>query len=205
MLREGTRLAFGAVSLDGLTAVVLPETSLACPERMRTVGFAGVIGADLFRRFVVEVDTNAKRVRLHEPAAWSPPRSAVEVPLTFDNGHPYVETTVTLPDGRSVTSRMHLDTGMTSSLALVAAPDTPFAMPEGGEVTQACFVSGLRDVRSGPAVSVALGAAIYAGVATSFSGRDDRPVVQQRGAVGSGMLSQRPYAVDYPNKRLVLM
>ena len=205
VIRSGFTLAFGDVKLTELTAVVLPESSLACPERFRTTGFAGVIGADLFRRFVVEVDPRSKRIRLHEPGAWKAPPDAIEVPLAFDHGHPFVETKVTLPDGRFVTLPMHLDTGMTSALALVADRDSALAMPEGGEVTRACFVSGWQEVRSGPAVSVNLGSATFSGVATSYSTGAGRPAVQQRGAVGSGMLSQRPYVVNYPGKRLVLI
>ena len=205
VIRGGLTLAFGDLTLDALTAAVLPEASLACPDRFRTAGFAGVIGADLFRAFVVEVDPKARRVRLHDPGAWKLPPGAVEVPLGFDRGHPFVDTKVTLPDGRFVTLPMHLDSGMTSALALVADGDSVLAMPEGGEVTKACFVSGLREVRSGPAVSVGLGSATFSGVATSFSAKDDRPAVQQRGAVGSGLLSQRPYALDYPGKRLILI
>ena len=127
------------------------------------------------------------------------------MPITFDHGHAFVDTKVTLPDGRFVTLPMHLDSGMTSALALVADRDSVLAMPEGGQATKVCFVSGWRDGRSGPAVSVGLGSAMFPNVATSFSTKADRPAVQQRGAVGSGLLSQRPYAVNYPGKRLVLL
>jgi hypothetical protein len=169
------------------------------------VGFAGVIGADLFRRFVVEVDPRSRRVRLHEPARWKAPAAAIQVPITFDRGHPFVDTKVTLPDGRFVTQAMHLDTGMTSAIALVAARDSAFIMPESGAVTRACFVSGWQEVRSGPPVSVSLGAATFSDVATSYSTGAGQPAVQHGGAVGSGMLSQRAYVVNYPAKRLVLM
>jgi len=53
IVRSGLALAFGDIALAGVTAVVLAEGSLACADRYRTVGFAGVIGADLFRSFVV--------------------------------------------------------------------------------------------------------------------------------------------------------
>ena len=204
VIQRGLTLAFGELTLDQLTAVVLPEASLACPDRFRSIGFGGVIGSDLFRRFVVEVDPPSRRVRLHDPNAWKIPPEAIEVPITFDRGHPFVDTTITLPDGRRVSLSMHLDTGMTSALALVADRDPALTMPDGGEVAKVCFVSGWQEIRSGPAVSVGLGRATFSGVATSYSTGAGRPAVQQRGAVGSGMLSQRRYAVDYPAKRLVL-
>jgi hypothetical protein len=52
------------------------------------------------------------------------------------SGHPFVDTTVTLPDGRFVMQPMHLDTGMTSAIALVADRGSALSLPEGGAVTQ---------------------------------------------------------------------
>jgi len=66
-------------------------------------------------------------------------------------------------------------------------------------------VGGLRDVRRGRPITVALGGATYSDVPTTFSSKAGQPAVHQRGAIGSGMLSTRKYAVDYPGKRLVIM
>ena len=41
----------------------------------------------LVRHFVVEVDPSARRVRLHDPAAWRVPAGATVVPLVFVDGH----------------------------------------------------------------------------------------------------------------------
>lgn len=205
VVQPGLTVAFGGVTLTGLSAAVLPEKSLACPEKYQSVGFAGVIGADLFRRFVVEVDPVAGRVRLHDPAAWRTPDGAVAVPIRFDNGHPFIETRITLPSGATLALPMHMDTGMNAALALVAGSHPALAMPVDGEVTKACYVGGIRDVRSGPPVAVAIGGAQFADVRPSYSPKGDRPAVQQGGAVGSGLLSLRRYAIDYPQKRLVFL
>ena len=100
---------------------------------------------------------------------------------------------------------MHLDTGMTAGVALVPESHAALAMPTSGEVTKSCFVSGLREVRRGRPITVALGEASFNDVPTTFSSKAGQPAVHQRGAIGSGMLSTRKYAVDYPGKRLVIM
>ncbi|GIK85018.1 MAG: hypothetical protein BroJett026_04990 [Betaproteobacteria bacterium] len=204
-LQPGTSLAFGDVDLSGLTAVVLPEAALACPERYRALDFAGVIGADLFRRFVVEVDPPARRVRLHDPARWRPPEGAAVVPLHFRDGHPFVEATLALPAGATLARRMHLDTGMNSALSLVAGSHEALPMPADGEASTSCFVGGLREVRTGPALAVDVGGARFDGVRPRFVRRGDAPRLQQDGAIGSELLASRRYAIDYPGRRLVLI
>jgi hypothetical protein len=204
VIERGLTLTFGDVALTGLAAVVLPESTLACPERFREVGFEGVIGADLFRRFVVDVDPARQRVTLHEPSTWTPPAGAAVVPIRLESGHAYIDATLVLPDGESVTLPMHLDTGMTTALALVGGSHPSLAMPAQGEVTRSCFVSGRRDVRTGTPMGVRLGGAAFDGVAPRFAEKRDVPSVQQGGAVGSGLLSTRRYVIDYPGRRLVV-
>lgn len=204
VVQTGVSLTLGAISLTDVTAIVLPENSLACPERYRALGFAGVIGADLLRRFVVEVDPPAKRVTLHEPATWKIPTGGVVVPLTFDGGHPFVSAKLTLPSGDSIEMPMHLDTGMSSALSLTADSDPALPMPAEGETTKSCFVGGLRDVREGPPVNLKLAGARFSGVRPSYSVKGQGPAIQERGAIGSGLLARRAYALDYANKRLVV-
>jgi len=205
VIQPGMTVAFGNVTLFGLSAAVLPEKSLACPEKYQSVGFAGVIGADLFRRFVVEVDPVAARVRLHDPAGWRMPDGAVAAPIRFDNGHPFINAKVTLPSGATLDLPLHMDTGMNAALALVVGSHPALVMPVDGEVTRACYVGGIRDVRTGPPVAVAIGGAQFAQVRPGYSPKGDGPAVQQGGAVGSGLLSLRRYAIDYPRKRLVFL
>ena len=205
VIERDLALTFGDVALTGLAAVVLPESTLACPERFREVGFEGVIGADLFRRFVVDVDPARQRVTLHEPATWTPPSGAAVVPIRLESGHAYIDATLVLSGGERVTLPLHVDTGMTTALALVGGSHPSLAMPTQGEATRSCFVSGRREVRRGLPVGVRLGTAAFDGVAPRFAEKRDVPSVQQAGAVGSGLLSTRRYVIDYPGKRLVVL
>ena len=129
-------VAFGPIDLAGLTAVVVPEKSMPCRERFDEIGFAGVIGADLFRRFVVEIDPVAKRVRFHEPGAWRVPDGASSLPVTFGRGHPFIDARLTLASGEEIATRMNLDIGMNRALTLVAGSHPAIVMPVDGEVRE---------------------------------------------------------------------
>ncbi len=202
VIERDFRIAFPGLALSGLSAVVIPGKSLPCPERFAAIDFGGVIGADLFRRFVVEVDRVGKRVILHEPKDWRPPEGAAFVPLGFSGGHPYVDAKVLLASGDEVPARLHLDTGMNKSLKLVAGGGSPIPMPATGEVKKACYVSGVREERVGPPVTVQLGAARLPVASPTYTTRENTTDVARSGILGNDAFRARRVFIDYPSRRL---
>lgn len=76
--------------------------------------FDGILGQAVFRRYVVEIDFAASRVRLIEPKAFHAPAHAIGVPFTFYQGFmPLVRGSVAGSRGRFV-----VDLGDRSSLTL---------------------------------------------------------------------------------------
>lgn len=203
-IQDGFRLDFGGVSLSGLTTVVVPFDSMPCRERFAEIGFGGVIGADLFRQFVVEIDTAAKRVRLHRPQDWKAPAGTASLPLTFTRGHPYVDTQVTLADGRVVSTRMNLDTGMNRALTLAAGSDPAIVMPTQGATRKSCFVNGVREEREGEAVSVTLGGKRIEVATPVYSAHANAVDGHRTSTIGVQMFKDRSLYIDYPGKRILL-
>ena len=201
-IQDGFHLAFGGLGLAKLTAVVVPERTLPCREKFEEIAFGGVIGADLFRRFVVEIDPVARRVRLHDPKAWQAPPGAVAVPVAFEGGHPFVEASVTLPDGRTIASRMNLDIGMNRALVLAVGSHPAIAMPAEGKPRKSCYVNGVREEREGPAVAVTLGDARIEVAAPVYSASPNAVDGKPTGTIGVGFFAGRRLVVDYPGRRL---
>jgi hypothetical protein len=114
-----------------------------------------VIGEDLFRQFVVEIDPAARRVRLHDPRTYAAPAGAIAVPLAFRGGHPFVETRITLADGREIASRMNLDIGMNRALTLAAGSHRGARIP-----VQVPIYSSAPNAVDGAATST-LGAGLF--------------------------------------------
>lgn len=201
-IQPGFTVAFGGLTLSQLTAVVVPLKTMPCQDKFAEVNFGGVIGEDLFRQFVVEIDPAAKRVRLHDPRTWAAPDAATAVPLAFRSGHPFVETRVTLADGQVVDSRMNLDIGMNRALTLAAGSHPALAMPANGTPRKSCYVNGVRDEREGPAVAVTLGTARIAVAAPIYSAQPNAVDGALTSTIGAGLFKDRRIVIDYPGKRL---
>lgn len=198
-------VAFGAIELTGLSAIVVPEKSMPCRERFDAIGFAGVIGADLFRRFVVEVDPVAKRVRFHEPGAWRAPEGASSLPVTFGRGHPFIDARLTLASGEEIATRMNLDIGMNRALTLVAGSHPAIAMPADGTVRTSCYVNGTREERAGPAVAVTLGNTTVQVASPVYSASPNAVDDERRGTIGISLFAGRRLVIDYPGRRMVVI
>jgi Aspartyl protease len=77
----------------------------------------GVIGCELFERYVVTVDFQKQVVILNEPRTYRPPSAARRVPITFDGRLPVIKTALTVR-GKKIPARLMIDTGASQALVL---------------------------------------------------------------------------------------
>lgn len=77
----------------------------------------GVIGCELFERYVVTVDFQKRVVILNEPRTYRPPSAARRIPITFDGRLPVIRAAVTVR-GKKVQARLMIDTGASQALVL---------------------------------------------------------------------------------------
>lgn len=84
----------------------------------------GIIGYDLFRDFVVEVNYNSQIIEFHDPLRYKPKadRKSQTLPLTVINNKPYIDGKVCVEGEDHVPVRLLVDTG--SSDAVWLFPDT---------------------------------------------------------------------------------
>jgi hypothetical protein len=203
VIQDGFKLKFGAIDVTGLTAVLIQAKALPCQERFTAINFGGVIGADLFKRFVVEIDPTAKRVRFHEPKDWIPPAGVATIPLSFEGGgHIYIDAQVKLATGNEVPMRLNFDSGMNKGLMLVAGGSSAIPMPTSGETKKACYANGVRDELRGPPVDLRMGAIATRVAAPTYASRENTTAVQRAGAFGIEAFKGRRLFIDYPSKRL---
>ena len=77
----------------------------------------GVIGCELFERYVVTVDFQKQLVILNEPRTYQPPAAARRIPITFDGRLPVIQAALTVR-GKRVPAKLMIDTGASQALVL---------------------------------------------------------------------------------------
>lgn len=168
----------------------------------------GVIGADLFARYVVEIDYGQSRVTLYEPARYRHAGSAERIPLTLVEGRPFVLGRLEI-GGRPVETRLLIDTGDGDALAL----HTPFveahSLPRAGQPVLVDAAYGIAG-RSGQLLARAdrLGIGRFSlerpvvGLGQSASGTLADPSFD--GSIGGEVLRRFRVVFDYSRSRVHL-
>lgn len=103
------RVGLGEAWMGDQTFLVIPSLEAIGPKMGMDI--AGVVGWELFRRFVVRVDSGSTRLTLAVPRTWTYRGRGVAVPFTFNEHQPQVAGEL---DG--IPGRFDLDTGSGSTL-----------------------------------------------------------------------------------------
>jgi hypothetical protein len=110
---------FSVVGLDGFTQplfIAIPLDSLAKAEGH---AFAGVLGADFIRQFVVDIDYVRHTLTLHDKAEWRYAGRGHALDITFNSsGHPQARAEIVDAAGRVADGMFTLDIGSTGAVIL---------------------------------------------------------------------------------------
>jgi len=110
---KGAEFSFAGMSFrPGRVAALDPEHQ----SKRRTPD--GILGADFFWRFVVEIDVARRRMRLGPPEEFSYQGRGEVIPLQFRRDTPIVEAVIVAAGREPVTGRFEIDTGCDDCLCL---------------------------------------------------------------------------------------
>lgn len=199
-----------SVRMPGTNAYTLqmPAIDLSGIEPYLGRRVAGILGADLFQRFVVEIDYPRSRVRLHEPTGFQPTDAGELVPLRVMDRLPYVDAIMELPDGKRLSGTLVVDIGSGSGVSFTG----PFVSNENMMPSMGPTLPG-RSVGLGGESQSAIGRlrTVHIGDVPI-----DRPVAQlaldrngtaagaRAGAIGGDILSRFKVTLDYRRGALYL-
>ncbi|MFY0687873.1 MAG: aspartyl protease family protein [Cyclobacteriaceae bacterium] len=90
----------------------------------------GIIGFDVFKRFIVEIDYENREVTFHEPSMYKgPSRKYREFDLMLDGTKPYLNTLISQGD-KSDTVKLMIDTGASHALLLDLTMSSVLTVPD---------------------------------------------------------------------------
>ena len=92
----------------------------------------GIIGYDLFRDFVVEINYSNKYLKLHNPKFYKPKRKKKDVSLALDikKTKAYLNAEVLLEKGKNIPVKLLIDTGSSDALWLFNQPEKGLEVPD---------------------------------------------------------------------------
>jgi predicted aspartyl protease len=212
----GVRVSLPGVEAAALSWLVLSSDVL---DLSGYVGMPvhGIIGADLFRSFVVCIRPEQRQLVLTAPAQYQAPKGRrwASLPLALDQDKAYVTASVrqlgAAPGTAALPLRLVLDTGAGHALSLETTADSRLQLPAVRLRTDlGRGLSGIISGSLGRVAAVQLGRYHLPQVLTSFPdsaqvhGRLTGTARTRHGNLGYEVLKRFVTVIDYPHGRLLL-
>jgi hypothetical protein len=169
----------------------------------------GLMGFDIFNRFIVGFDYNRKIMTLFEPEYFKPPRRYEEIPLSIEDTKPYIFAKIQINDTSMVYAKLMVDSGASHAIMLNEDSHEDIIIPESNFDTQIGI--GLGGPISGKISiinSIEFDKFKFTDVITSFPDPEAYPdtigLVYRNGTLGGELLSRFKVIFDYFNKKIYL-
>ncbi|MCY1721872.1 aspartyl protease family protein [Prolixibacteraceae bacterium Z1-6] len=124
------------MQIDGLTArnqevqMIIDENFQI--SHMLGIPVHGLIGFNLFKDYVVEIDYLNEKLTLHKPEYYKyrDRKKDIIMPLHFDGNKPFVRTSIVTDDLKEVPVKLLVDTGASDALWLSESSDERIKLPQ---------------------------------------------------------------------------
>jgi hypothetical protein len=171
---------------------------------------AGILGSDIFKQQVVEIDYAKQVVRLHDPADFHYAGTARPVPMVFRDDIPLVRPIFVTPGGDELDAKVEFDTGQAAALTLIR----PFVIGAelmdpahpGVPITTGAILAGKVPASVMRLKSIRLGDAALANVVTNVTPNAEAAGVggETMGLLGGEALRRFRIFVDYSRSQAFL-
>jgi len=199
------RINFAGVHGKDQSMLVL-QSNFVDIENVLGIKAHGILGSEIFNRFVVDIDYSARRINLTHPEDFRRPKSYKKIPIMIDNFRPYVNVDVKQKGEKSITVKLLIDTGASSALFLDAESNEDIVLPERTlEHTIGRGLAGIVKGKIGRVKKVKLGKYKFKKVLTSYPDNWglSKPNVETKrediryGTIGSDVLSKFHVIFNY--------
>lgn len=219
-LGEGTDLTAyrsgnNMMQINGLTArnqevqMIIDENFQI--SHMLGIPVHGLIGFNLFKDYVVEIDYLNEKLTLHKPEYYKyrDRKKDIIMPLHFDGNKPFVRTSIVTDDLKEVPVKLLVDTGASDALWLSESSDERINLPQNRiETFLGRGLSGDLYGTKGRIDAIWVGPLVLpkpivaypnSEIIDQLISRNDR-----NGTIGAEILRRFFVTVDYRNSRLTL-
>jgi hypothetical protein len=169
----------------------------------------GIIGYDVIKEFVIEIDYVAKKINLYKPETYQYSGVGEIFPLTFEENMPFISANITFEGQKVISGRFEIDSGSTGALLF----NTPFVRNHGllklipqTSGRRLGGVGGTAQAFLGRVRSLALGHFTLQNPIARFSQatRGDYASAKYDGLIGGETLRRFKTIFDYSRQRMIL-
>jgi hypothetical protein len=126
---DSTHLNLYGVSGSIKTLLVLEEDYLQIRESFGA-DVHGILGYDIFRRFIVRIDYVNHQITFYYPSAFKESRWFTRIPMDIINGKPYIDVQVKRDKFNGYTTKLLLDLGASHSALFELETHDSLALPD---------------------------------------------------------------------------
>ncbi len=171
----------------------------------------GVLGYEVFSRFIVEIDYQGKELTLTLPEFFQPRKKFQELAIIIQDTKPYLQASVEMNNGAVINAKLLVDSGASHGLVLDPASDTKITVPE--KHVNSLIGRGLGGLITGEIArikSLSLGKYRIEDIIVNFPDANSyidtlkASDVFRNGAIGGEILSRFTTIYDFPRERIYI-
>ncbi len=190
-----------------LTDLAIGSLALASVENSVGRRMDGILGAEFFRRFVVEIDFLKKELSLYKPSEFDYRGSGETLPLSFFDNHPYVKAKLLLPGREAIEGEFVIDSGSNFPLILLPSFVERHQVRESLPAALSVFgrgVGGEIMMPLGRAQQLQLGRFKISQPVTALPRDGTFGASGKAGNIGAAILRRFKVVFDYSRSRVIL-
>jgi predicted aspartyl protease len=195
----------------GHAMLVLEEDYLELRNYLGT-DVHGILGYELFSRFIVKFDYQKKIMTLMTPLKFKPGRKFTAIPIRIQDTKPYLLAPISIDSGHSLNAKLLVDTGASHGLMLEPESDERIRLPE--KTVSGTIGRGLGGPiagKIGRIESIELGGRTLRKVLVNFPDSDSYFAdslyierVDRNGTLGGEILSRFIVVINFPQEKIYL-
>lgn len=196
---------------EGHALLVLEEDYLELRNYLG-VDVHGILGYELFSRFIVSIDYDRKELVLIRPEKFKPRGKFISLPITVEDTKPYIVTNVVMSDSTTTSAKLLIDSGASHGLILEPDSDEKLSVPP--THISSIIGRGLGGVITGQIgriKALELGKYSVENVIANFPDPNSymdtlktSRVVARNGAIGGEILSRFRVIFNFPHEKVYL-
>lgn len=205
---KGVSLNLGGIEFPNMTIAAIRLSGLEAGLGRKV---DGILGYEIFDRFVVEIDYSSRVVRLYEPQGYQYSGRGEIIPIRIEDNTPFVAGRITGP--KPIEGNFLIDTGAPGVLNIAG----PFAakhklldsVPHTISITSGALLAGRSSGKVGRIKGFQMGSLVIKKPVVNFSqdtegSEGDEASTEYGGLIGGEILRRFKLIIDYSRKRIIL-